>query len=160
MKIIKEWLPYIIILVIVLLIRIYVITPARVNGESMEPTLYDGEIVLLNKISMKKEVKRFDIVVFEYEYDKLIKRVLALPGEEIEYKEDILYIDGEVIKVPFTFEQTDDFKEVIGEDEYFVVGDNRDDSKDSRYIGPIKKEIIEGKVKFVLFPFKKFGKVE
>lgn len=160
MKFLKEWLPYIIILAVVLLIRMFIITPARVNGESMESTLYDGEIVLLNKISLSKGINRFDIVVFDYEDDLLIKRVIGLPGETIEYKDNKLYINGKETELPLEFENTKDFKDKVSENSYYLLGDNRDNSKDSRYIGEINIKDIKGKVRFVLFPFKKFGAVK
>lgn len=160
-KKIKEIIPYIIIIIVVVLIRSFLITPARVDGESMEDTLYNGEIVLLNKIDLKVNgLKRFDIVVFKYNKDLLIKRVIGLPGETVEYINNELYVNYKKIDVPFEFEYTDDFKYETPSDEYFVVGDNRDNSKDSRYFGSIKLNNIKGKVGFILFPFNRIGKVK
>ncbi len=159
-KKLKEIIPYIIIVVVVILIRTFLVTPARVDGESMENTLYNGEIVLLNKIDLKTEgLNRFDIVVFKYNKDLLIKRVIGLPGETVEYKDNELYINSKKLDVPFEFEYTKDFKYEVPESEYFVLGDNRDNSKDSRYFGSIKLKAIKGKVKIILFPFKRIGKV-
>ena len=160
-KKIKEIIPYIVIIICVVLIRTFIITPARVDGESMENTLYNGEIVLLNKIDLKLNgLKRFDIVVFNYNKDLLIKRVIGLPGETVEYLDNELYIDYKKVDVPFEFEETNNFKYEVPNNEYFVLGDNRDNSKDSRYFGSIKIEKIKGKVSFILFPFKRIGKVE
>ncbi len=157
----KELIPYIIIIIVVLLIRTFFVTPARVDGDSMLNTLYNGEIVILNKISLKTdEINRFDIIVIDYENDLLIKRVIGLPNETIEYKNNELYINGELTKTPIKFEDTEDFKETTKDNEYFVLGDNRDDSKDSRYFGNVNLSKIKGKVNFVLFPFKHFGKIE
>lgn len=157
----KELVPYIIIIIVVLLIRTFLVTPARVDGDSMLNTLYNGEIVILNKISLKtEEINRFDIIVIDYEKDLLIKRVIGLPNETIEYKNNELYINDKLIETPIKFEDTEDFKETTKDNEYFVLGDNRDDSKDSRYFGNVNISKIKGKVNFVLFPFKYFGKIE
>ncbi len=157
----KELLPYIVIILVVVLIRGFIITPAKVNGDSMEDTLYNGEIVLLNKISLKtSEIKRFDMVVLEYEKELLIKRIIGLPGERIEYKNNELYVNSVIVKTPMKFEDTEDFEMEVKNNEYFVLGDNRDDSKDSRYFGNVNKNDIKGKVNFILFPFKKFGVVK
>lgn len=160
-KKIKEIIPYIVIIITVVLIRTFLITPARVDGESMENTLYNGEIVLLNKIDLKLNgLKRFDIVVFKQEKDLLIKRVIGLPGETVEYIDNELYVDNKKVDIPFEFENTNDFKYEVPDNEYFVLGDNRDNSKDSRYFGSIKLKNIKGKVKFILFPLKRIGKVK
>ncbi len=160
-KKIKEIIPYIVIIITVVLIRTFLITPARVDGESMENTLYNGEIVLLNKIDLKLNgLKRFDIVVFKQEKDLLIKRVIGLPGETVEYINNELYIDNKKVGIPFEFENTNDFKYEVPDNEYFVLGDNRDNSKDSRYFGSVKLKNIKGKVKFILFPLKRIGKVK
>lgn len=160
-KKLKEIIPYIIIVVVVVLIRTFLVTPARVDGESMENTLYNGEVVLLNKIDLRLNgLKRFDIVVFKYNKDLLIKRVIGLPGEIVEYKDNELYINNKKVDIPFEFEHTKDFKYEVPTNEYFVLGDNRDNSKDSRYFGSIKLKTIKGKVSLILFPFKRIGKVK
>jgi len=94
MKIIKEILPYMFIIIIVIILRTFVVTPAQVIGSSMEPTLYNSEIIILNKIHYKlSNIKRFDIVVIKMDNEKaLIKRVIGLPGEKVEYKDNKLYI--------------------------------------------------------------------
>ena len=160
-KKIKEIIPYILIIICVVSIRTFLITPARVDGESMENTLYNGEIVLLNKIVLKtKGLNRFDVVVFKHEDDLLIKRVIGLPGEKVEYINNELYINNEKINTPIEFENTDDFKYEVPNGEYFVLGDNRDNSKDSRYFGSVKLTNIKGKVSTILLPLKRIGKVK
>ena len=160
-KKIKELIPYIVIIICVVLIRTYLVTPARVDGESMENTLYDGEIVLLNKIGLRLNgLNRFDVVVFKYEEDLLIKRVIGLPGYIVEYLDNELYINYKKVDVPFEFEYTEDFKYEVPDGEYFVLGDNRDNSKDSRYFGSIKLNKIKGKVSYILFPFKRIKKIK
>lgn len=156
----KEILSYIIIIIIVLLIKHYIITPIKVNGNSMNNTLKDKDIMILDKISYRfQEIKRFDIVVVKKGNDYLIKRVIGLPGETVEYKNNKLYINGKNIDEKFIHEKTNDFimEEKIPDDCYFVVGDNRPVSNDSRYIGVINKKDILGKTSLVIFPFSRIG---
>lgn len=162
MKTLKKLLPYIIILIVVVLIRSFIITPAVVNGDSMKDTLLDGEVVLVNKIYMKtSELKRYDIVVIKEGDEHIVKRIIGLPGEKAEYKNNELYINDKKIETNIKFEKTDDFVyEKVEEGKYFVLGDNRDVSKDSRIIGTINKNDIVGKVNIILFPFTKFGVVK
>ena len=161
LKFVRELIPYLVIIVVVILFRTFIATPVRVEGSSMVPTLKDGDILVLNKLS--HNYKRFDIVVVSTNKSKIVKRIIGLPGENIEYKDNKLYIDGKVIEDK-TVEATDDFtlKELYGMNRipdgyYFVMGDNRDGSSDSRdyRIGLIKKDNILGKTIFRLFPFNK-----
>ena len=164
---IKEIGIYIIIIILVIIIKTYVVSPIRVNGTSMYPTLHDKDIMILDKISYRfKEIERFDIVVIEYEGDFLIKRVIGLPGEKIEYKNNKLYVNDKLIEEKFSKEDIENFKlseigsKKVPDDSYFVVGDNRANSKDSRSIGFISKNQIMGKSHFILFPFERFGSKE
>ena len=158
-KIIKEIIPYVVIAIVVILIRTFLVTPVRVDGLSMYPTLKDNEILILNKYD--QSYKRFDIVVIKYKEEKLIKRVIGLPGENIEYKNNKLYINGKLIEEKFINCDTENFKldslgySKIPNDYYFVVGDNRDNSNDSRLIGVISKKEIKGTVKISVTSFKK-----
>ncbi|MGX7243460.1 signal peptidase I [Enterococcus quebecensis] len=162
--------------VVLVLLREFVFTPVVVKGHSMDPTLADGERVIALK---NTEINRFDIVTFpapDEPKKSYIKRVIGLPGDTIEYKKDVLYINGKEVKEPyldkFKSEVTDglpltyDFtlNEVTGEKkvpkgEYFVMGDNRRNSKDGRMIGFISKDNISGDVKFVLWPLNRFGTI-
>ena len=161
MKYVKELLPYIIILVVVL-IRTFIITPVRVNGKSMDPTLENNEIVLLKKYD--KSFERFDIVVFDYGDSHLIKRIVGLPGETLYYYNNELYINDEKIAEDFLPKDTETYDFVwdkeIPEGYYFVMGDNRTNSTDSRMIGLVSKSEIRGTTDFVLFPFNRFGKIK
>ena len=166
MKIIKNILSYVIVIVIALLIKTYIFSPIKVNGTSMYPTLLDGDIMFLNEIGYYLGgLERFDIVVVKTENDRIIKRVIGLPGDTVEYKDNHLYINGEEFEENFEHDITHNFElseigyEVIPDDYYFVVGDNRGDSLDSRKIGLIHKKQIKGKTDFILFPFKRIGKV-
>lgn len=155
-KIIKENYSYILIIVVILLIRTYIVTPIRVNGTSMYPTLKQNEIMILNKIGLKSGIDRFDIVVVKTDNNRIIKRVIGLPGESVMYEDGKLYINGKYVEDSYSLSETKDFDNIfLKEDEYFVLGDNREVSKDSRMIGPVKKEQILGKTRLVIFPFTK-----
>ena len=156
-KFFKEIWPYIVIIIVAVIIRSFIITPVTVEGPSMNQTLYQGDIMLLKKFD--KSIERFDIIVFKRKNDKLIKRVLALPGEKIKCVSGIIYVNNEEIDDSFAYGKTEDFKEyILGDDEYFVVGDNRENSFDSRSFGPIKKDSIEGSIDLRIFPFNKIKK--
>lgn len=160
MKIIKEIIPYIVVIIIALLIRTFLFTPVKVDGSSMYPTLEDGEILILKKYD--KSYERFDIAVIDYNGEKLVKRIIGLPGENIKYKNNKLYVDGEFVEEPVELE-TDNFSlldlgyNTIPEDYYLVLGDNRYNSKDSRMIGLIKKDNILGTTSLRIWPIKKIG---
>ena len=159
----KEARDYIIIIVVVVIIRTFLVTPAIVDGASMDYTLEDGQLVIVNKIVYKtSDVGRFDIVVLnnEQDGDKIIKRVIGLPNETIEYNNNQLYVNGKLIEQHYVVKDTEDFTVTTGEDEYFVLGDNRLVSKDSRMLGNFKEEDIVGRVNFRLLPFKEFGFIE
>lgn len=165
-KFIKNMYPYVVIVVFVVLFRTFIATPVRVSGESMVSTLEDGDILILNKLD--NSYKRFDIVVIDKDNTRLVKRIIALPGESIEYKNNDLYINGKKIKDIET-SRTNDFtlKEIqnvekIPDDYYFVMGDNRGNSLDSRdyRVGLISKDEIIGTSSIRLFPFNKIGKVQ
>lgn len=161
---------------VLFLLREFVFTPVVVKGHSMDPTLADGERVIALK---NTEIKRFDIVTFpapDEPKKSYIKRVIGLPGDTVESKNDVLYINGKEVKEPyldeFKSEVTDgqpltfDFslhevtgKETVPDGEYFVLGDNRRNSKDGRMIGFIEKGKISGDVKFVLWPLNRFGTI-
>lgn len=151
-----------------------------VDGKSMEPTLEDGNLMMVNKVVYElTDVHRFDIIVFHAnEQEDYVKRVIGLPGDEIEYRNDRLYINGEYIAEEFldSYKEknhqeryTEDFilKELTGKNKvpagsYFVMGDNRIDSLDSRSFGFIHTDAIVGKVDLAYWPNQKlqatFGK--
>ncbi len=161
MRVIKELIPYLVIILIVIIIRTFIMTPVVVQGESMVPTLKGKEVMILKKYD--RNYQRFDIVVVNksVEGNNLIKRVIGLPGEKIRYKNNKLYINDKIIKDKYAYGETGNFQEILlGDDEYFLMGDNRQISLDSRSIGVIKKGEIEGKTNLVLYPFNKIGKVK
>ena len=166
-KILKELLYYVLIVVAVILFRRYLYFPIIVRESSMNPTLYDGEVMILDRIGYKiNGLNRFDIIVFNYDNEKLIKRVIGMPGDTVEYKDNKLYINDKYIEEDYTREDAEDFiLEVIGydvipENKYLVMGDNRPISKDSRTIGLIDKKDILGYTSIVLYPFKNIGEVK
>ncbi|AYC29222.1 signal peptidase I [Paenisporosarcina cavernae] len=153
------------------LIRYFLFTPIVVDGESMMPTLEDGDRMIVNKIGYNiGEPNRFDIIVFHAPEKKdYIKRVIGLPGDHIEYKNDQLYINGEAIDEPYLDPYksqisegtlTEDFtlEEIIQMDKVpeghiFVMGDNRRYSKDSRHIGVVSIDEVIGSTSVIFWPF-------
>lgn len=140
-----------------------------VNGTSMVPTLEDGDQLICDKISYRfHDPERFDIIIFPYQYQKntyFIKRVIGLPGEtvRIDYEGNI-YINGEILDEKYGLEKMvypgiAEQEITLGEDEYFVLGDNRNVSEDSRYpdVGLIKRGDIIGRAWLRIYPFSKFG---
>lgn len=161
---IKDTIGYVIVAVVVILLFLYVISFQQVMGPSMNPTFNENDIVLISKVHYKlSDVKRGDIVVLEHDGVKnLIKRVVGLPGEHIEYKNGKLYINGVIYSEKYLDELvTPDFNitslgsYTVPDDEYFVLGDNRLNSQDSRSIGFIKKNQIIGKVVMRFWPLNK-----
>ncbi len=156
-------MPYIFVVLAVLIVRRFIVTPIRVVGGSMNSTLNDGDILILNKLD--KSYKRFDVVVIKYGNERIIKRVIGLPGEHIKYEDNILYVNNKKVEERFNHALTYDFKleeldgiSKIPDGYYFVVGDNRNSSMDSRMIGLIPKNDIDGVATMRLYPFNKIGK--
>ena len=142
-----------------MLIRSFIATPVRVDGDSMNKTFKNGDILILYKLS---KIKRFDVIVLHEEKDneKIIKRVIGMPGDTVAIKDGEIYINDEKIDDEYAYGMTTDYDRItLKSDEYFILGDNRLISKDSRYFGPIKEKEIKGKVIFRIFPFSKFGKI-
>lgn len=156
---IKEILPYIIILIVVISVKLFIASPVVVNGTSMNDTLKDGDVMILDKIGMKiNGLKRLDIVVVRTKKSKIIKRVIGLPGETIECRDGKIYINDELLEEEYVKGETLDFSKVeIPSNMYFVMGDNRKVSMDSRSIGPVSKKDIMGYVKVIVFPFNRIG---
>lgn len=174
-ELIGTGLYFLIVLLAILLLITYVGQRTRVDGESMEPTLQDGDNLIVDKISYRfKEPERYDIVVFRpFENERrtyFIKRIIGLPGETIQIKGDgSIYIDGEklyeaygkeVIR-PDTIGRASD-PITLDEDEYFVIGDNRNNSGDSRSmaVGNVHRRQIIGRAWVRIWPLSGFGSVE
>ena len=156
------------VLLISFLIVRFVGQRTEVIGSSMVPTLQDGNQLITDKISYRfGDPERFDIIVFPHEPDHefYIKRIIGMPGETVEIGEDgTIYINGEVLEENYGYGEThpqeiEGEKIVLSEDEYFVMGDNREVSLDSRYaeVGNIPRSIIIGRAWLRLYPFDEFG---
>ena len=164
------------ILIVFFVINHFFFAPVMVDGDSMEPTLVNGDYLLLNKFS---DIERFDIVVFpppDQADTQYVKRIIGLPGDTVEYHEDVLYLNGEPTDQSFLNENVDedasiyasgDFSlltllgvEVVPEGQYFVLGDNRLNSRDSRSFGFIDQESVLGKVSLRYWPISEIGFVE
>jgi signal peptidase I len=159
------------VLVFTWLLITFVIQRTEVDGHSMEPTLSDGDNLFVDKLSYRfRDPERFDIIVFPFQYKKdiyYIKRIIGLPGETVQIDTDgNIYINGEILEESYG-------KEVIkpenigrasepitlGDDEYFVMGDNRNNSSDSRLelVGNIHRKDIVGRAWIRIWPFESFG---
>lgn len=160
---------FLIVLCISILVVVFVIQRTVVEGSSMNPTLSNGDNLIVNKITYKfSDPKRYDIVVFPYQHKKhtyYIKRIIGLPGETIQIDhEGNIYINGEILDEDYGKEVILDPGRAsepitLGSDEYFVMGDNRNDSSDSRdyMVGNVKKKDFIGKIWIRVYPFKEFG---
>ena len=154
-----ELIPYVAIIIIVLLIKQFLFTTVIVHGASMENTLHDRDIMFLDKIGTKLfGINRFDIVVVDTDNNKIIKRVIGLPGETVEYRDNKLYINGKELEDNHSSKYTSDFGPItLDNNSYYVLGDNRTNSVDSRMIGSISKSEIIGHARFIIFPLTRFG---
>jgi len=168
-----EWTKALVIAVVLAaIIRSFLFAPIVVDGLSMMPTLHNQDRMIVNKFSYRfGEPNRFDIIVFHAPEGKdYIKRVIGLPGDEIEYKDDTLYVNGKAYEEPYLDEYkkavidgplTEPFtleekigKKKVPEGELFVMGDNRRYSKDSRHIGTIPMEKVLGNTNILYWPIK------
>lgn len=141
----------------------------EVSGSSMNPVLNSGDVVLINRIVYDLGMpSRYDIAVFEKENSSLnMKRIIGLPGEAVQIKDNLVYINGKPLDADDALGQATiagiaEFPIDLGEDEYFLLGDNRESSEDSRFsgIGTIKREQLTGKVWFKFQPIEEFGLIQ
>ena len=165
-RFLKEWGLFSIIVGLIIASRIYLWAPVKVDGHSMDPTLADSEYLLVvNHLS----IDRFDIVVASEKDDDgktkdIVKRVIGLPGETVEIWKGEVYIDGQRLPGDDSYGKIEDpglaaEPFLLGEDEYFVLGDNRNDSIDSREpeVGAVRREDILGRAVFRVWPLTEFG---
>ena len=155
----RDTFKYIVAAIFIFLIFIFVIGLQQVVGPSMSPTYKEGNVIVVNKMAYKiGKVKRGDIIILSTEEKYMIKRVIGLPGETISYKDNKLHVNGMEINEDYLKDDvyTEDFtSRVIPEDSYLVLGDNREDSEDSRDYGFITKKQIIGKAWFKIWPLGK-----
>lgn len=166
---IREWIILILIFLLSLFLVPKVITRSPVFQTSMEDTLKEGDNLLVEKVSRHfTDPKRFDIVILKIsEEENYVKRVIGLPGETVQIIDGIVHINGQPLekdygKQPITYPGIAKDAISLAEDEFFVLGDNREVSADSReeWIGPIKKKQIEGRAILRIWPINKFGVVD
>ncbi|HHX60091.1 MAG TPA: signal peptidase I [Epulopiscium sp.] len=169
----RDWIETIMIGIVVIVINVFFFNITVVRGDSMNPTLGDGDRLILKKYETLLNIEEYnkgDIVAFKSPIDKdnrfFIKRVVGIPGDKINIIEGNLYINDEYIKEPYV--ENECFTEslsyganfIVPEDQIFVIGDNRSPggSNDSRSFGSISIKEIKGKVVLRIFPFNKIGK--
>jgi len=148
-----------------LVIIVFLYQPVKVEGTSMAPLLSDQERIFINKFVYRFEpIQRGDVVVFWYPLDRsksFIKRVIGLPGETVEIRQGVVYVNGKAVAEPYVpqkYEDLSDFGPVrVPKDSYFVMGDHRVSSNDSRVFGPVASRYIYGRAVFAYWPVDHFG---
>jgi len=154
-------------LTLALIIIVFLYQPVKVEGTSMAPLLSDQERIFINKFVYRFEpIHRGDVVVFWYPLDRsqsFIKRVIGLPGQTLQIKEGELYVNGKHVAEPYVpqnyFDDSSYGPIKIPAHDYFVMGDHRDSSNDSRIFGPVPRKYIYGKAVFAYWPFHQFGEI-
>ena len=149
------------------IIIIFLYQPVKVEGTSMAPLLADQERIFINKFVYRFEpIERGDVVVFWYPYDRsksFIKRVVGLPGEMVEIRQGRVYVDGKRLEEPYVPQQFADSSNYgpvqVPPGEYFVMGDHRASSNDSRVFGSVPNRLIYGKAVFAYWPIDRFGSI-
>lgn len=170
--ILKELLGWIVYIAVIIgltwLIITFVGQRTRVSGHSMEATLHDGDNLIVDKLSYRfQDPKRFEIIVFPYRHKEntyYIKRIIGLPGETVQVKDGYVYIDGEKLDENYGLEVMEDAGIAaepieLGEDEYFVLGDNRNHSSDSRdpSVGILHRDELIGRAWVRIWPLDSIG---
>jgi signal peptidase I len=151
-----------------LIIIVFLYQPVKVEGTSMAPLLSDQERIFINKFVYRFEpIQRGDVVVFWYPMDpskSFIKRVVGLPGETVEIRQGIVYVNGKALPEPYVPPQYEDLSDYgpvrIDHDKFFVMGDHRISSNDSRVFGAVESRYIYGRAVFAYWPVDHFGSLE
>lgn len=150
------------IFICILLFRSHVIGREIISGSSMEDTLFDGDICWSQKIFWEKNLQRYDIVIAKLRHKMVVKRIIGMPGDHIEIRNNEVYINGKKINKKCRKETEFAGKGrsiILKKDEYFLIGDNRRISYDSRNYGSVKKEEIKGILRFRIYPFNRIGPI-
>ena len=173
--IVKELLSWIVFIVVVVAASYLIVTfvgqRTEVSGSSMETTLSTGDQLIVDKISYRfRDPKRYDIVVFPYRYEEntyYIKRIIGLPGETVQIVDGMVYINGSPLNEHYGNEVIEDPGSAaepitLGDDEYFVLGDNRNNSQDSRAsnVGLIQRDELLGRAWVRIWPLDQFGVIK
>ena len=162
----QEWGNAILRAAVIIVVLFFFCWPMRLMGSSMEPTMGDGEIVLMNRFAaMQGHYEKGDIVMFHYfdaEGDKtVIKRIIATEGDTIRILDEGVEVNGEILEEAYAYGETTGLVDMtVPKDTVFVMGDNRGTSFDSRNMGAIPCGDLKGKVFFRIYPFGEFGKIE
>ena len=171
-KEIRDWaVSLAVALIVVLLVRTFLFTIIRVDGPSMSDTLLNGDRLFVSVLDVRLNgPDRFDVVILHYPDKKgqYVKRVVGLPGDTIEVRSGQLFVNGALYEEPYlTPDRVErfsrpayDFTVTLGDDEYFVMGDNRDNSNDSRSVGVISRSQFVGKVRCIIWPFSRWDIIE
>ena len=165
-----EWvMVFVVAAALAFVVRTFIFEPVRVDGSSMLNTLTDSDFMIATKFDyLLGDPDRFDIVICDYpntdDGKYRVKRVIGLPGETIELRAGELYVDGEHVAQDFDMTENETYfgPLTVPEGCYFVMGDNRNNSKDSRspMVGPLKRSQIKGHVRCVVFPFSRMQWIE
>ena len=156
---IKKEKKFLLLVMIIILFKIFIFNFILVKGDSMNPKYKNNDFMFLNKIIYSfKSIRRGEVIVLKYRNNDLIKRVIGLPNDKIKVENGKLYINNKEVKENYinSYTASYDFDEItLKDNEYFVMGDNRYNSYDSRNFGTIMKNDIIGRVEFKIFPFDK-----
>lgn len=174
-SVIGELFGWIVYIVIIVLLSLFIITfvgqRTRVSGHSMETTLSDGDNLIVDKVSYRfRDPQRYEIIVFPFQYEEntyYIKRIIGLPGETVQIIDGYVYVNGEFLGEEYGAEIMESAgiaadPITLSEDEYFVLGDNRNHSSDSRdpSVGIINRKALIGRAWVRIWPFDKIGVIE
>lgn len=158
---------FIVVILVFILINTFIATIHVVSGSSMEPNFHTGQFIITNKLSYNTDLpKRGDVVVLRFpgdpDHQKYIKRIVGLPGEQLTIKDGDVFINNTKLTesyIPAEIQTYPDMNVNIKDGEYFIIGDNRPNSNDSRFWGTARKDDFIGKGFFIIYPFSDWGAI-